>query len=179
MLGRTAARYHGNLINMEGDLGLALSVRELVLAGERYRARLAHDLLGIGPTEMIALGIVQVEGRQTPSELARKVGMTSASVTELLDRLERAQLVKREAHPTDRRKVLVGLTPRAQEAVTTVYRRLDAVLAGATSPDADARHLVTDFLHDAAAALRDAVDSTDPAAPTAEPVPTATLSDRD
>lgn len=164
---------------MEDDLGLVLSVRELVLAGERYRTQLARDLLGIGPTEMIALGIVQVEGRQTPGELARKVGMTSASATELLDRLERARLVKREAHPTDRRKILVGLTPRAQEAVTTVYRRLDAALADATSPDADARRVVTAFLHDAAAAIRDAADATDPAAPRPEPASTDTLSDRD
>lgn len=179
MLSRTASGYHGNLINVDDDLGLALSVRELVLAAERHRAHLARELLGVGPTEMVALGIVQVEGRQTPSELARKVGMTSASATELLDRLERSKLVKREAHPTDRRKVLVDLTPRTREAVTTVYRGLDAVLADGTSLDADTRRVVTDFLHDAAVALRDSAATTEPAAHRPAPAPAATLSGRD
>jgi DNA-binding MarR family transcriptional regulator len=158
MLFRSGARYHGNLTNVE-DLSLALAVRELVLAAERHRAQSARDLVGVGGTEMIALGIVQVDGRQTPSELARKLDITTASATELLDRLARAGLIERQPHPTDRRKILVGLTPAAQAAVTAVYRRLDDVLADARPPDAQARAAVADFLRDAATALRTAAGS--------------------
>ena len=154
MLIRSAPGYHGNLAKMEDDLALALAVREFVLAAERYRAQLARELLGVGGTEMIALGIVHVDGQQTPSELARKVGITTASATELLDRLARADLIERRPHPTDRRKVLVGLTPAAEVVVGDVYRRLDDALGDAKPADTAVRAAVARFLRDGATALR-------------------------
>lgn len=132
---------------------LALAVRDLVLAVEGYRIRLARETLGVGATEMIALGTVLVEGPRTPSQLARKLGITTASATELLDRLEGAGLVKRGPHPTDRRKLLISLTPRAEQAVADIYRQLDGVLSAATDLDSAARVAVTAFLRDAATAL--------------------------
>ncbi len=46
----------------------------------------------------------------TPSELAERVGVSRATITSLLDGLERAHLVARAAHPTDRRRLVVRLT---------------------------------------------------------------------
>lgn len=45
-----------------------------------------------------------------PSTLAEKVGVKRATMTGLLDGLEREGLVKRLAHPEDRRKVSIRLT---------------------------------------------------------------------
>ena len=98
---------------MADDLRIAAPLRELVLAVERYRAVRARGVLGISSTELVALGGLYMDGPQTPTDLARTVGITAASATELCDRLERAGLARREPHATDRRKRLIVLTPRA------------------------------------------------------------------
>lgn len=46
----------------------------------------------------------------TPAELADEAGVTRATMTGLLDTLERDEIVRREADLTDRRTVLVRLT---------------------------------------------------------------------
>lgn len=47
-----------------------------------------------------------------PAELADHCRVTRATMTGLVDTLERDGLVKREADPTDRRMLLVSLTPK-------------------------------------------------------------------
>lgn len=56
-----------------------------------------------------------------PSDLAAKVGVKPASMTGLLDGLEREGLVERVPHPSDRRKVNVRLGAKGKA-------RLDAIL---------------------------------------------------
>jgi len=46
----------------------------------------------------------------TPAELAEKAGVTRATMTGLIDTLERDGLVKREPDPDDRRRMLLRLT---------------------------------------------------------------------
>jgi DNA-binding MarR family transcriptional regulator len=48
----------------------------------------------------------------TPAELADRTGVTRATITGLVDSLERAGLVTRRPHPDDRRMMSVGLTKR-------------------------------------------------------------------
>ncbi len=52
----------------------------------------------------------QAEGELSPHELAERAGVTRATVTGLLDGLERGGLVRRCAHDRDRRKLIVQLT---------------------------------------------------------------------
>jgi DNA-binding MarR family transcriptional regulator len=53
--------------------------------------------------------------RLTPTELYRSVLVTSATMTERLDRLERRNLIRRLPGARDRRSVLVELTPGGRE----------------------------------------------------------------
>ncbi len=55
--------------------------------------------------------------RLTPTELYRSLLLSSAAMTNRIDRLERADLVERSPDPGDRRSVLVGLTPKGREVV--------------------------------------------------------------
>ncbi|MBP7143255.1 MAG: MarR family transcriptional regulator [Opitutaceae bacterium] len=48
---------------------------------------------------------------RTPAELAEMAGVTRATMTGLIDTLERDGFVKREPDPNDRRMMLVNLTP--------------------------------------------------------------------
>ncbi len=61
-----------------------------------------------------------------PGQLARSSLITSGAMTSRLDRLERAGLVARKAHPTDRRGVLVHLTAKGEKVAE---QSLQAVLA--------------------------------------------------
>ena len=51
------------------------------------------------------------------TELADALGITTSSVTSLIDRMERSGLVKRQPHPRDRRRTVVQLTKYGVESV--------------------------------------------------------------
>ncbi|GAA4552047.1 MarR family winged helix-turn-helix transcriptional regulator [Pseudonocardia xishanensis] len=71
--------------------------------------------LGLGPTDSQFLTLLDVHGPLTPGRLAELTGLTSGTVTGVVDRLERAGFVRRDRDATDRRKVIV----RRDEAATT------------------------------------------------------------
>lgn len=78
--------------------------------------REAARLLGVGESDLRCLEILLVETQKaTPGLLAAKLGLTSGSITTMLDRLQAAGFVTRTSHPRDRRKTVVTATPAAQE----------------------------------------------------------------
>jgi DNA-binding MarR family transcriptional regulator len=62
--------------------------------------------LGLSVAEWKCLGVLE-EGSMTAGRLAELSGFTSGGITSIVDRLERAQLVRREPNPADRRSVLI------------------------------------------------------------------------
>ena len=52
----------------------------------------------------------------TTSHISRKIGLTSAAMTGILDKLESMRLVFRKRNQYDRRVVTIGLTDRGREA---------------------------------------------------------------
>ena len=56
-----------------------------------------------------------VSGPRTPAELAEAAGVTRATMTGLIDTLERDGLVKRDPDPDDRRMMSVLLTPKGEK----------------------------------------------------------------
>jgi DNA-binding MarR family transcriptional regulator len=132
---------------MSHDQSLALAVRGLVIAAERYRAHAARHQLGVSPTEIVALGHLYTAGPLTAAELATRLQIASASVTELVDRLEKTTYVQRQPHPTDRRKRLVTLTDHGHRAIHAVYNNLSDELAEVyTAFTPDEQRVVDHFL---------------------------------
>lgn len=70
---------------------------------------------GLSPTQMHALEIVGHHGRLRMKELAEKMGITTGTLTVMVDRLEKNGLVSRLAHPTDRRSYFIALTDLGNE----------------------------------------------------------------
>ena len=70
---------------------------------------------------------------QTPAELAEKAGVTRATITGLVDTLERDGLVTREHDSDDRRMMRVHITSRGQAAAREIlpghFRRMAALMA--------------------------------------------------
>ena len=73
---------------------MARAVRAVVLAAENFRLRAARTVLGVGSTEVSALFFLFTEGTSTPTELAARLQITTASVTELVERLGRTGLAR-------------------------------------------------------------------------------------
>jgi len=105
----------------------SLALERLVLGWDRYREAVA-DELGVGTTEIAALGFLYHDGPHTPSEIGHLLNLTSGSVTALLDRLEGAAFVTRSQNPDDRRSLLATATPAGRHAIQWYYDRLDEIV---------------------------------------------------
>jgi DNA-binding MarR family transcriptional regulator len=69
----------------------------------------AADRIGINATDLNCLNILSFSGQLTAGELARATGLTTASITGVIDRLEQVGYVRRERDARDRRRVVVHL----------------------------------------------------------------------
>lgn len=73
----------------------------------------------------------------TIAEVARQVGTTRQSANELVTGMERAGLIERRAHPSDRRSQQIHLTETGRdrlEAATPIVREVEARLEADLSP---------------------------------------------
>ena len=87
---------------------------EAVLAASRESSTLAvffhaslAERVGLGATEEKTLTLLSQLGPLTAGEIASRTGLTTPSVTGLLDRLESKGMVQRVRDPHDRRRVIV------------------------------------------------------------------------
>jgi DNA-binding MarR family transcriptional regulator len=92
---------------------------------------------GLTATEEKALDLLDRSGPLTAGELARHTGLAPASVTGLVDRLERKGFVRRIPNPGDRRSVLVEVdTERVVASMAPLFadwvRSLQELYAGYT-----------------------------------------------
>ena len=114
--------------------GFAL-VGRLLLVGKLLEHRVGRSLedLDLALWAFDVLATLRRQGapfRLTPTELSRATLLTPGAMTNRIDRLEEAVLVRREAEPTDRRGVRVELTERGRELAD---RAIEARLAEAES----------------------------------------------
>jgi DNA-binding MarR family transcriptional regulator len=126
------------------EVAVNLARAQLALITEVERpAREAH---GLSASAFQVLAILDGAGEPLPGHvIAERLLVSSASMTSLVDTLERRGLVERHPHPTDRRKVLIYLTADAQRIADQQLPALHAVLAQAISTLAedDREHLLT------------------------------------
>ena len=79
---------------------------------------------GIHPTDLQCLDLLRMAGPITASTLAARVGLTTGAITAVLDRLERAGLVRRERVAEDRRRVMVHVIPATLKSIEALYKPL-------------------------------------------------------
>lgn len=78
-------------------------------------------------TTALVLCCVSQAGHTRPSDLVPVVALSPAGVTQLLDRIEDAGLVTRDAGQTaDQREIAIGLTPVGEQSLATRLERLEA-----------------------------------------------------
>jgi DNA-binding MarR family transcriptional regulator len=91
-------------------------IAAVVLHNQAVAAR-----VGLGASDAQVLSLLTVNGPMTPSQIASLTGLTTGSVTALLDRLERGDYVRRERDTKDRRKILVVPEEEGQQRLAQHY----------------------------------------------------------
>ncbi|GAA1846015.1 hypothetical protein GCM10009836_27000 [Pseudonocardia ailaonensis] len=77
------------------------------IAGVVINNHAVAQKLGLGPTDSQFMTLLDVHGPLSPGRLAELSGLTSGTVTGVIDRLEKAGFATRDRDPGDRRKVIV------------------------------------------------------------------------
>jgi DNA-binding MarR family transcriptional regulator len=107
----------------------------------------AASALGVNRTDLRCIDVLSRHERLTPGRLGVALGLSTGSVTAMIDRLERLGYVTRSPDPTDRRKVLVEITDTARARAWELYGPFvtegDALMREYTNADLE---LLTGFL---------------------------------
>lgn len=146
-----------------GEAGASTHGAEVLRELRAYRAaeeamrRRTRDSMKMGENDLAALRfLLRAQGQNrvvTPGMLAEHLGMKSASVTVMLDRLTKSGHLSRGPHPTDRRSLAVvassGSDDEVRATLGEMHRRMMDV---ATQLDEQSAETVRRFLLELAAA---------------------------
>ncbi|MEM7720584.1 MAG: MarR family transcriptional regulator, partial [Pseudomonadota bacterium] len=100
-------------------LDLVAACRRLYVSIDRLDTNAANTV-GVSRNDLRCLNML-AEAPVKPSKIAAELGLTTGSVTTLLDRLEKADLARRERDPDDRRGIVVHPTQYLFEALGPIY----------------------------------------------------------
>ena len=132
-------------------------------AAETAMQRRTQASMGMGENDLLALRYVimaQQDGRSIgPKELTHYLGISSASTTVLLDRLERGGKMRRENSPFDRRALILVPTATTDDEIQAALGEVpERMVEVADTLSADQAKVVIDFLQSMRAAV-DEIDS--------------------
>ena len=136
----TSAERH----RLESDFLLAMRQAGSIM---QLLGQVSAERIGINVTDLNCLNIVALTGPMTAGDLAKATGLTTASITGVLDRLEEGGFVQRERDPKDRRRVIVNLKagPGLREIAPTFGPLLKAWRATAASYTDEELRLLLEF----------------------------------
>jgi DNA-binding MarR family transcriptional regulator len=115
--------------NAERDVDTMVAVMQIVRAANRISQDVdanVHRPLGFSIAGFRVMSAVFMDGPAEPARLARLAGVSPASISSVLNTLEKDGFVTRERRSTDRRVVTVSLTAAGEAAChTATERQLD------------------------------------------------------
>lgn len=143
-MSRDSAEDLQDLLYRLGDL-----VREFQRSVDQGDDEIAR-LLKLNRTDLRCLDLLLQRGPSAPSRLGTELGLTTGSVTAMLDRMEKAGYITRTPDPSDRRKQIVQATPaigaQAMEAMAPLMEDSAKSMAHYTADDL---RLLVGFFDDA------------------------------
>jgi DNA-binding MarR family transcriptional regulator len=151
-----AARQRGQLNQAVRESLRDLSIH-LSLLSHRIGGRL--DLKG---ADLQCLDLIDRYGPLSPSTLARRAGLHPATMTGIIDRLERGGWITRERDPSDRRGVVVRAVPSRRAEVLRLASGMNAAVAQICAGYQDGElEAIASFLRRTADAGRTAAEELD------------------
>ena len=122
------------MVTRLNDAGLDALLEISVLLGDDMNTQLARD--GLTVARAALLWELRRSGPVTQRALSEVMRVSPRNITGLVDALVTGGFVTRQAHPGDRRAILVTFTERGQQAADTMARQhrelADDLFAGQT-----------------------------------------------
>ena len=116
----------------QGGTPSVLALRDVIAVGSKVQ-RVVARRAGLSESELVALQHL-IEGARGPAEVARLLEVSTAASTGIVDRLVSHGHVERRAHPDDRRRTDVHVTPSGR---AEVFAHLAPMFLGLRAVDAE------------------------------------------
>jgi DNA-binding MarR family transcriptional regulator len=134
------------------------SLRELRIQLSMLNSRIGSQL-ELKDVDLDCFDIIESHGPLSPTALARRAGLHPATMTGILDRLERGGWIVRERDPSDRRAVVVRAIRERYAELMRQYagmsRSMNRLLAHYSESELE---LIADFMRRTIEAGRDATE---------------------
>jgi len=104
---------------------ILVSIRRITRAIDLQSKQLVKQT-GLTAPQLVVMMAIRKEGRASPTTVAREVALSQATITSILDRLEKAGLVRRERSESDKRIVYACLTADGQKRLEEAPELLQA-----------------------------------------------------
>ena len=104
---------------------ILISLRKIMRAADLHSQKLMKES-GLTAPQLLVMQSIEKEGKPSTSTLARSIAVSQATMTRIVDRLERAGLVMRERSSTDKRVINVGLTDSGRHKLESAPEPLQA-----------------------------------------------------
>ncbi len=145
-----------------GRRQLTASIKQSLRALSIQLSLLNHQVgarAGLNDVDLDCLDLVARHGPLSPSALAERAALHPATMTGILDRLERGGWVARERDPSDRRAVLVRVLRDRSAELVRLYSGMNSSMSEICARYGDAElEVLADFLRRTVDAGRSATD---------------------
>ncbi|MCA1030912.1 MarR family transcriptional regulator [Bacillus timonensis] len=108
----------------QNETNLSLKLFIVLSRANRAIADLVEEDIktyGLNPTEFAVLELLYHKGDQPIQHIGKKVLLSSGSITYVVDKLEKKNLLERKACPNDRRVTYASITTDGQELMRTIF----------------------------------------------------------
>ncbi|MDH6181408.1 DNA-binding MarR family transcriptional regulator [Microbacteriaceae bacterium SG_E_30_P1] len=106
-------------------------LRDLLTLSDEFEAHVGRELT-VNPTDLQAMQHLIMDGPLSPTELSKRLGISTAATTTVVDRLVAVGHASRTQHPTDRRAVVIvpepGSVRKAMGTLMPMIMGIDGVL---------------------------------------------------
>jgi DNA-binding MarR family transcriptional regulator len=103
-------------------------------ANQRHLAIFAQHIADLTPPQFAALARLAEAGETSQNQLGQMVAMDAATIKGVIDRLKSRGLVALGEHDSDRRRIMVSLTPAGRSTIGTLLAQAEAVTAETLAP---------------------------------------------
>jgi DNA-binding MarR family transcriptional regulator len=129
-------------------------LREILNLTDDFESHLGREL-AVNRTDLEAMEHLIQSGPLSPTDLSKRLGLTTAATTTVVDRLIAVGHVSREPHATDRRGVVIVPNPasvaKAMGTLMPMIRGIDGAISTFTPTEQDA---ITAYLSEVARIYR-------------------------
>jgi len=135
-----------------------IALRRILRATELHGKELAQSA-GMTPVQLRVVQIVAETGTSTGGAIAKRMHVAPATITAMIDKLERAGHVARQRSDADRRQTIIALTHKGRDALKRAPDALQQRFAAEFEALADWEQAMTVAVLERVATMLDAGDT--------------------